>query len=438
MKPFHSSPLHQVSRRQALAMGIAGAGAAISATVRAQMVSDADSSSSLAAPWQALRAQLVLNPKLAYFDTATAGPATRAVLAAEYRALESLHTEEQDFYSARYNTQAVQQLCNRVASWLGCSRDELTLTRGAQAGIEQFATSFDFQPALQAGDELVLCNQLPATSQSFWARWGRQRGLSIKTVMLPSPLLNDGQVTGAFNAALSERCRIVVFSHVQHSDGAILPVRELCTTARNNKTISIVDGTLALGAMNVSMMELDCDVYASSFHHWMNGPQHTGVLYVRRTLLNQVTSLSHPLIDMLDLNIASWPALIAKLPKDFIDYAPQFQALMQSLSLQEGLGRNVVAARIRELCSYARLQLQSTNMQIMTPVPGQMWSNILTVRAANPRVAELVNYLRRTDQVVVGGINIPNGSLLRMSFHIYNSLDDVDRLLRGVSRAMRL
>jgi len=437
MKAPQPNHLARYSRRQAMAMGLASIGAAVSSTVSAQLSSDASSSSSSAA-WLALRGQLVLNPKLAYFDTATAGPATRAVLAAEYRALESLHTEEQDFYAARYNTQAVQQLCNRIASWLGCSRDELTLTRGAQAGIELFATSFDFQPALQAGDELVLCNQLPPTLQAFWTRWGRQRGLSIKTVMLPSPLLNDAQVTGAFNAALSERSRIVVFSQVQHTDGAILPVRELCTTARNNKTLSIVDGTLALGAMNVSMMELDCDVYVSSFQHWMNGPQHTGVLYVRRDLLNQLPGMPHPLIDMLDLNAASWPTLIGKLPQDFIQYAPQFQALSQSLSLQEGLGRSVVTARIRELCSYARLQLQGTTMQIMTPVPGQMWSNILTVRAATTRAAELVNYLRRTDQVVVGGINIPNGSLLRMSFHIYNSLDDVDRLLRGITRAMRL
>jgi selenocysteine lyase/cysteine desulfurase len=304
--------------------------------------------------------------------------------------------------------------------------------------MEQLVTWFDFQPALQSGDELVLSNQLPATLQAFWTRWGRQRGLSIKTVMLPSPLLNDAQVIGAFNAALSERSRIVVFSHVQHTDGAILPVRELCTIARNNRTLSIVDGTLALGAINMSMMELQCDVYASSFHHWMNGPEHTGVLFVRRDLLGQLPTLADPLIDMLDLNAAAWPALIGKLPQDFMRYAPQFQALSQSLSLQEGLGRNVIATRIRELSSYARLQLQSTNMQMMTPAPGQMWSNILTVRAATTRVAELVNYLRRTDQVIVGGMNIPNGSLLRMSFHIFSSFDDVDRLLRGLARAIRL
>jgi len=421
-----------------MAIGLAGLGAAASSGLYAEDSSSDASSSSASGQWQAVRGQLVLNPKSAYFDTAAAGPATRAVLAAEYRALEAQHTDEQDFYAARYNAQAVQQLCIRVASWIGCSADELTLTRGAQAGLQLFATNFDFQPVLQPGDEIVLCNQLSASLQAFWTRWARQRGLSIKTVMLPSPLLNDAQVIGAFNAALSQRSRLVVFSHVQHTDGAILPVAELCRVARENKTISAVEGALALGATNVSMLDFDCDVYASSFTHWMNGPQHTGVLFVRRELLAQLQSLSHPLVEMLDLNTAMWPALIGRLPQDFIDYAPQFQALMQALLLQEGLGKSVITARIRELCSYARLQLQSANMQIMTPVPGQMWSNILTIRAANPRVADLINYLRRTDQVTIGGMNIPNGSLLRMSFHVYNSLDDVDRLVRGLTRAMHL
>ena len=45
----------------------------------------------------------MLNPRWAYFDTASAGPATRAVLAAEYRALEAVHADEQEFYAARYN-----------------------------------------------------------------------------------------------------------------------------------------------------------------------------------------------------------------------------------------------------------------------------------------------------------------------------------------------
>jgi len=425
--------IQQLSRRQALALGL-GSITALETTIGA---ASSDVSTGSTEDWAALRAQLVLNPRWAYFDTAGAGPATRAVLAAEYRALEALHADEQEFYVARYNAQAVQQICTRIASWINCGRDELTLTRCAQPGLEQFASWYNFQPALQAGDELVICNQLPSAAMAFWTHWARQRGMIIKTVMLPSPLLNAQQAIESFSAALSERSRLMVFSHVQHTDGAILPVRELCRLAREHKTISVVDGSLALGAIPASIIDIDCDVYAGSFCHWLNGPQHTGVLYVRRELHPQLPYLSDALIETLNLNTAVWPALIGKLPQDFLHYAPQFQAVPAALAMQEALGRSAITARIHELSSYARLQLQSANLQITTPIPGELWNNVLTINIRGRNAAELVNYLRRTDQVVVGGMNLATGSVLRLSFHIYNSFDDIDRLLRGLARAVK-
>ena len=449
MKPLGTDSIGQqskpLSRRQALGLGLGGLSlGGLSVTALAQTSSPPAATLSKpqsAAPgdeqWNNLRSQLMLSPRWAYFDTATAGSATRAVLAAEYRALEALHTDEQEFYAARYNAQAVQQLCSRVAAWLNCSRDEITLTRGAQSGLEQFAQSFTFQPALQPGNELVLCNQLPAAATTFWTQWARQRGLSIKTVMLPSPFLNEAQVVDSFSAALGASSRLMVFSHVQQTDGAILPVRVLSRLARERKVLSIVDGTLSLGAIAISIADMECDVYASSFCHWLDGPQHTGVLFVRPELHPQLPYLSDAMIEMLDLNTASWPHLIAKLPQDFLHFAPQFQALSAALSLQENLGKSLIAARIRELCSYARLQLQSANAQILTPAPGELWSNVLAVNAGRRNVSGLINYLRRTDQVIVGGMNLATGAALRMSFHIYNSFDDIDRLLRGLNRAMK-
>jgi isopenicillin-N epimerase len=425
-----TKPDWNISRRELLALALGS----VSAATMAQESTDSGISNER---WSELRGQLNLNPRWAYFDTAGAGPATRAVLASEYRALESLHADEQEFYAARYNGLAVQQLCSRVASWLNCSRDEVTLTRGSEAGLEQFANWFNFQPTLQSGDELVLCNQLPTTLIAFWTRWARQHGLSVKTVMLPSPLHGTQQIVEAFAGALDDRSRIVLFSHVQPGDGAILPVRELCQLARNHRVMSVVDGRLMLGAMTVSVADLGCDVYASSFCHWLNGPRHAGVLYVRKELHTQLPFLNDAIIETLDLNTSSWPSLIARMPQDFVQYAPQFQALPAALSLQENIGKSVISARIRELSSYARLQLQSANLQVITPVPGELWNQVLVVNCNDRNAAEIVNYLRRTDQLIIGRTRTVSNSTLRLSFHIYNSFEDIDRLLRGLTRVLK-
>lgn len=440
MKFFSQTSSAALSRRQLLQLGLGGLSAASSMSAAAQAASTPasplpDSTSVSAQQWNAIRAQLVLNPQLAYFDTAGIGPATRAVLVAEYRALEALHTDPQEFLASRYNAQAVQQFCSRVAGWLGCSRDEVTFTSGAQAGMELFANWFNFSAPLQAGDELVICEQLSSAATEFWTRRGQQRGMAVKTLILPSPLTSDAQAIDVLTAGLDQRSRILVVPQVQYGDGARLPVREICALARERKVLSIVDGSLSLGAISVSVADMGCDVFTGSFCHWLNGPRHTGVLYVRSELLSQMPYLSGSIAATLDLNLASWPALVARLPQHFLNYAPQFQALPLALSLQENLGANTVAARIRELSSYARLQMQSLGMPLLTPVPGQMWSNVLALKA-NRSVAELISYLRHTDQVVAGGFRTHTGDVLRLSFHIYNSFDDIDRLLRGLKRVL--
>lgn len=437
MKSSSSNYPTAVSRRQLLQLGLGGLSAVSTISSLAQSATSPEQQPVVASePWSTVRDQVVLDPQLAYFDTASAGPVIRAVLAAEYRSLEAINTDPQEFFASRFNTQAVRHLCERIATWLNCSREELTLTSGAQSGMELFANSFNFQMPLQAGDELVLGNQLSAAATAFWTRWGQQRGMAIKTLVLPSPLTSDEQVIDAFTAGLNDRSRVVIISHVQHGDGARLPVHEICNLARDRKVLSIVDGTLSLGAMAVSVADMNCDVFTGSFCHWLNGPRHTGVLYVRQQLHSQLPYFSDSLDDMLDLNSAAWPTLLARMPQQFLRHAPQFQALPLALSLQENLGMSVVAARIRELSSYARLQMQSAGMQLLTPVPGQMWSNILAIRTTHD-VAEIISYLRHTDRVEIGGFKMTSGNVLRISFHIYNSLDDVDRLIRGLKRTLR-
>lgn len=436
-KPL-SPELPQYSRRSLLGLGAGGLVTSAIAAVPSADDADIATADPLVDQWTWAKAQQVVNPRLAYFDTASFAPTTRAALAMEYRAQEALHTDVQDFYATRYTGPAVQALCNRVASWLNCAADEITFTRGASAGLEQVANMLDLQPALSSGDELVMCNQLPLGVQSSWTVWAKQRGLTVKTVMLPSPLQSVAIAVEAFTAALNERSRILLFSHVQHSDGTVLPAHELCRLARERGLFSVVEGDLALGALSISLHELDCDVYSTSFSHWLNAPPHTGVLYVKRESQPRLSFPATNVSELWDVEPSQWPTLIGKLPQDFVQYAPQFQAVPAALALQEGLGRARIEARLRELTLYTRLQLQSSSdIQFLTPTLPGLWASILSLRSARRSGLELARWLRRNDQVMVRGFDQAAGGALRISLHIYNSHDEIDRLVKGLLRGVR-
>ncbi len=390
-------------------------------------------------PWVRSRAQLVLNPRLAWFDTARFGPSSRAVLAAVYRAEEALHTDPAGFYASRYSAAAVSQFSQRLGGWLGCTADELCFTRDVASGLKCAAQAL----LLQAGDEVVVNAQLPAELHEYWQQQAAQRGLIIKTVQLATPLRSTAEVLEAFEAALTERSRVLICTHMQPLDGAVLPVRELCQLARSRNMISMIDGSLMLGALQFSVRDLDCDIYGSSLCHWLNGAQHTAVLFVRselQTLLGDALNPGGGTHDPAATLSRNWPRLCRRWPHEFIEQATQFQSISSAMNWQENLGRARIEARLRELQTYARLRLQGiTGIELLTPAVPGMWLHILSLRPARGSAAELANWLQNNDKVIVSGLTDTQDAVnvLRISLHTYNSHDEIERLVQGLQRALR-
>jgi selenocysteine lyase/cysteine desulfurase len=431
-----SRELH--SRRHALAiLGALTGSSLLPGGARAAPASSDDDAGLSADPWSRARAQLVLNPRLAYFDTAQFGPSTRAVLASVYRAEEALHTDPGAFFEEHYSADAVLNLCQRMGTWLDCNADEVCFTGGTLEGVMQVGQAL----ALQPGDEVLINAQLPEALQRFWRQQVRQCGLVMKTINLPMPLNSQTEVLAAFENAMSERSRVLVCSHLQHGDGAVLPIRELCQLARTHGLISIIEGTLTLGALQFSVRDLGCDVYASSLCHWLNGPQRTGVLFVREalqpSLQDEVSTGAEP---TLLRNLSSWPALQRHWPAAFVDKAAQFQSVATALAWQEAFGRVRIEARLRELQLYARLRLQNIDgLQIITPAVPGMWLQLLSIKPGRRSAIDLAEWLRSNDKVIVSGFRGTQDGLnvLRVSLHLYNSHDEIERLAQGLQRAAR-
>lgn len=384
--------------------------------------------------WTWARAQQVINPRLAYLDTASVGPTLRSVLVAQYRAEEAFSTDVRAYMAAR--SVAVRGLVERMARWLSCEADELCFTTGATEALNIIANGLD----LAAGDEVVTTVHEHDAALAPWLQQAKRRGIVVKQVPLPSPLTGPEQALGLMAGAVTERTKVMAFSHIQPSDGAVLPVRELCSFARQRKIFSVVDGALAFGAAQYSLRDLGCDFYAASLHKWVNGPYGGGLLYVRSEQIDALWPLSTASSeDNAAVLPQHWPRALRKFGVSFRYFGPQQQGLEAALTLQEQIGRERVEYRIRELAIYAKLRLQQLrSVEILTPAHPAMWGGIMSFKVPTANVAELAATLAREDNVIVQPIassRLPF-TALRASFHIYNSHDDIERLLRGVQRRL--
>jgi selenocysteine lyase/cysteine desulfurase len=134
------------------------------------------------------------------------------------------------------------------------------------------------------------------------------------------------------------------------------------------------------------------------------------------------------------------PAAIHKLGNVVPHLWPALHGAEEALDLHAQLNRPRVEARIRELAIYARLRLQQIKgIELLTPSRPGLWAGILTLRVPGHSATELADMLVRNHRVYVRRLNWPDTpeGALRVSMHIFNAHDDVERLLNGLQLLVR-
>ena len=248
-----------LTRRDLLAAGAGVAAASVVQPISAQTVAPVPhmptSSREL---WQWVRTQPMLDTQLAYLDAASGGPTLRAAMAAEYRARE-VQSIGLANATARW-TEETKRLAVRFAAFLGCEPDEVQFTRGAGEALGQAVAGLD----LAAGDEVITTTREHPAALSPWLVAARRRDVVLKQIELPTPLTGPEQALGLFAGAVTERTKVLAFSHVQYDDGTALPVKDLCAFARQRGILTVVDGAQALGMLEFAdarpRLRLLCDL----------------------------------------------------------------------------------------------------------------------------------------------------------------------------------
>jgi selenocysteine lyase/cysteine desulfurase len=433
-----------LTRRELLAAGtgLAAATALPTAAVGQNVVTVPNMPTSSRELWQWVRTQAMLDNQIVYLDLASGGPTLRAAMAAEYRARE-IQSNGLATAASRW-TDETNRMAARFATFLGCDADELQFTRGAGEALGTAIAGLDLAP----GDEIITTTREHPAALSPWLVQARRREVVVKQIELPAPLTGPEQPLGLFAGAVTERTKVIAFSHVQYDDGAVLPVRELAAFARQKGILSIVDGAQALGMVDFALHDLGCDLYATCCHKWLSGTHGSGLLYVRREVLDRLWPVEPrgldsvpPLFTPTDVEgNADVPAALHKLG-NILPYAwPALRGTEAALEFQVTVGRPKIEARIRELAIYARLRLQQVSgVEMLTPARPGLWAGILTFRVPGKTAIDVAAAIERTHRVHIRAIRWPGNAAgaLRVSPHIYTTHDDIEKLVQGLQFALR-
>jgi isopenicillin-N epimerase len=121
----------------------------------------------------------------------------------------------------------------------------------------------------------------------------RDRGATLRTVEMPFPLRDSGDVVDAFVRALTPRTRLVVVDHITAQTALVLPVAAIAAECRSRGVPVLVDGAHAPGSIAVDLAAIGADWYAANLHKWAHAPRSCGILWSRP---EHQARLHHPVV----------------------------------------------------------------------------------------------------------------------------------------------
>lgn len=228
--------------------------------------------------WKWVQKQFILDPKIVYMNIGTIGAMPRRVLKNynDYNILSARHprTFESEL-DATFGLTAQREV---LAPQFGCNVDEICLSRNTTDGMDAVVYGLEFGP----GDEILYSHHEHIAALSPLNVIKDGYGIILIEVEIPVLDVTDkDQFVQAFADKIGPKTKAILFSHIAYKTGTRLPAKELCTLAREEGLISIVDGAHTPGMIELDFHDMGCDFYAGAGHKWQCGPGSTGILYLR-------------------------------------------------------------------------------------------------------------------------------------------------------------
>jgi cysteine desulfurase/selenocysteine lyase len=381
---------------------------------------------------------------LAYLDSAASAQKPNAVIDAEaefyrhgYAAVHrGIHT-----LSAEATTR-MEQVRQQAANFLNArSAEELVFVRGTTEGINLVANSWGDSHVAQ-GDNIVISQMEHHANIVPWQMLCARVGAELRVI----PLNADGTLQlDAIPGLFDERTKLLAVTQVSNVLGTENPVQALIELAHQHGAKVLIDGAQAVMHHAVDVQSLDCDFYVFSAHK-LYGPTGIGVLYAKEAILQDMPPWEGggSMIATVSLTEGTtW----AKAPWRFEAGTPNtggIIALGAALEYVSGLGLDNIAEYEHTLMHYALAELAT--VPDITLYGPQNRLGVIAFNLGKHHAYDVGSFLDNYGIAVRTGhhcamplmafFNVP--AMCRASLAMYNTVEEVDRLVAGLKRIHRL
>ncbi|HEY0319869.1 MAG TPA: aminotransferase class V-fold PLP-dependent enzyme [Pyrinomonadaceae bacterium] len=367
--------------------------------------------------WQIVRRDYPVAERMAYLNSAAAGPVMRQA----YEEAISFYREMMEEGDARWEQwlERREALRGRVARFINADMDEVAFTTNTSTGMNLIVD------ALMGRGHVISCNLEFPVSTWPWMH----RGCAVELIQA-----RDGEIEAEdVRRAMTERTGIISLSHVQYSNGFRAPLEAI--GAIKGQHAFVVNASQSAGAFGIDVKRMQIDALCATGHKWLTAGYGAGFVYLSRRLLEETSpraigwlSVEDPFQMMygVDFKVRRDAAARAELG------CPHFAGIFSlgaSVERFMEIGTEKIEARVLELNCSLTHKLQEAGWRVLSPLRSEATRSAQTLLAADDPKG-------LTEHLLSRGIAVtekPQG--IRISTHLFNNEDDITRLLAALTDA---
>ncbi len=378
----------------------------------------------------------ILSKGMIYLDSAATSQKPYQVINAvkEYYEGYNANVHRGIYRIAAEATEKYEEAHRVVGRFINAFPNEIIFTKNTTESINLVAYSIGL--GLKRGDEVVVSLMEHHSNFVPWQQICKITGAVFRVI----PIDENGNLKN-WERYITDKTKIVAVTHCSNVLGTINPIKEIVKKAHEKNAITVIDGAQSVPHFNVDVKDIGCDFLVFSGHK-MLGPMGVGVLYGKKELLEKINPFIYggDMISDVNLKETKWN----ELPWKFEAGTPNVEGtigLIEAVNYLERIGMNNVYSHTQQLIDYATERLKEIkNIKIYGP---KERNGLISFKLGRLHPHDLSAFLDELNIAVRGGhmcaqplVNsLGETAIARVSFYVYNTKGDVDKLIDGLKKA---
>ena len=341
-------------------------------------------------------------------------------------------------------TEQYENTRTKIAKFINAKhREEIIFSKNATESLNLIAYSYGLDN-LKKDDEVVISIMEHHSNLVPWQKMTKQTGSQLNYMYINENYeITDEEI----ESKITDKTKIVGITHVSNVLGTINNVKKIIKYAHKKGAVVIVDASQSIPHMKIDVQDLDADFLVFSGHK-MLAPLGIGVLYGKREILNKMT----PFLmggDMIEY-VYEQDTTFAPLPNKCEAGTQNVEGVIglgAAIDYIENLGYDKIQEIEHEVISYARQELSKLDYLTLYTTPNEEnHSSVISFNINGIHPHDVASILDSEGVCVRSGNHCAQplmrflgiDSTCRASFYIYNTKEDVDKLVKALDKAYNM